>query len=342
MAANYLWSQTKGKKLDSSPNQKFKKGTKVMELLNRYLEAVRKNLPRKQQDDVVKELSANIQARIEDMESSRGRPLNDTELEDLLKEYGNPVLLAASYQPRSNFISATFSLFWPIARLILSITAFIYVLVIIQLAVLRRPVLHMLGIGALTLLAELGWMVIAFSLLERFHLLNRWNPRALPPVKRNARPTIAGLIFSAIFCLFGLAAVKLPFLVFGPFFRFAPLWHQLYLPLTLFVVLALWVQGVALFRPQATRLLWFADLLIALAGLVLSSILLGHAQELVVATRAGSDWPHWVWGIAIGNVITIYVGLVIAAICFGIKVLLVLAKEIRQLANSEKPHRLIA
>lgn len=311
-----------------------------MELLDRYLEAIRANLPRKQQGDVIKELSANIHARIEDMEASWGRPLNDAELEDLFKEYGNPVLVAASYQPRNDFISAIFPFFWRIARLVLSMTALVYLLVIIPQVASGRPVLRLLGIGALTLLAELGWMVIVFSLLQRLHLLDRWNPRTLPAVKPNVRPvpTIPGLIFSAVFCLCGLLAIKVPFLVFGPFFRFALIWHQLYLPLILFVMLSLWVQGLTLFRPQATRLIWFADLLTAVAGLFLSSVLLSHSQELVVATKAGSDWPVWVSGVVVGNIVSIYVGLLIVAICFGIQVLLALAKEIRHIAHSEKRH----
>lgn|SRR5579859_436773 len=307
-----------------------------MELLDRYLEAVKQQLPRKQQDDIIKELSANIRERIDVMESSRGRPLNDTELEALLKEYGNPVLLAASYQPRRDFISSVFPFFWRTARLVLSITGLIYLLVIASLAVSGHPVLRLLWICAVTLLAELGWMVIVFFLLDRFHLLDRWQPRALPPLKTKVHraPTTAGLIFSAAFCFCGLLAVKVPFLVFGPFFRFAPIWHQLYLQLTLFVLLSLWVQGVVLFRPQATRLLWFGHLLIGLAGLALSGALLFHAEELFVPTP--SEWSNWIGAIAIGNVIAIYMGLLIAAVCFGIQVLLMLVREIRRLAGPEK------
>jgi hypothetical protein len=307
-----------------------------MELLDRYLEAVKQHLPRKQQDDIIQELSVNIRERIDVMESSQGRPLNDTELESLLKEYGNPVLLAASYQPRHDFIFAMFPFFWRIARLVLSITGLIYLLVIASLAISGRPFLRLVGIGALTLLAELGWMVIVFFLLDRFHLLDKWQPRALPPLKTKTHgvPTIPGLIFNAAFCFYGLLAVKFPVIAFGPFFRFAPIWHQLYLPLTLFVVLSLWVQGFALFRPQATRLLRFADLLTGLAGLALCGALLSHAQELFVPTP--SPWSNWIGAIAVGNVIAIYLGLLIAAVCFGIEILLVLVREIRHLASSEK------
>ena len=56
-----------------------------MELLDRYVRAVKTYLPRAQQDDIVKELSANLQAQMEDREAELGRPLSEAELEALLE-----------------------------------------------------------------------------------------------------------------------------------------------------------------------------------------------------------------------------------------------------------------
>ena len=44
-----------------------------MDLLERYLQAVRTYLPQSQQDDIVKELSENLRSRMEDQEASLGR-----------------------------------------------------------------------------------------------------------------------------------------------------------------------------------------------------------------------------------------------------------------------------
>ena len=51
-----------------------------MELLDSYLKAVRRYLPRSQRDDIVAELSVELRAQIESRESELGRPLRDDEL----------------------------------------------------------------------------------------------------------------------------------------------------------------------------------------------------------------------------------------------------------------------
>jgi len=52
-----------------------------MELLDRYLEAVRKHLPWKRQDDLLAELRANLEEQLEDKESALGRPMTGEEAE---------------------------------------------------------------------------------------------------------------------------------------------------------------------------------------------------------------------------------------------------------------------
>ena len=57
-----------------------------MELLDRYLHAVKFWLPKAQQDDIIKELSDNILSQMEDKESELGRPLNEAEQSAILKQ----------------------------------------------------------------------------------------------------------------------------------------------------------------------------------------------------------------------------------------------------------------
>jgi hypothetical protein len=56
-----------------------------MELLDRYLQAVRKHLPGKRQEDILAELRANLEAQLEDEEAELGRPLTRQEAEAWLK-----------------------------------------------------------------------------------------------------------------------------------------------------------------------------------------------------------------------------------------------------------------
>ena len=93
-----------------------------MELLDRYLEAVRKNLPWKRQDDLLAELRANLEAQLEDKESALGRSLTKEEAEAWVKQLGSPMQMAARYQPQQYLIGPAL---FPIYRLVLK-TAFLW------------------------------------------------------------------------------------------------------------------------------------------------------------------------------------------------------------------------
>ena len=67
-----------------------------MDLLERYLQAVRKHLPWKRQDDILAELRANLESQLEDNEEAIGRPLNDAEVETWLKQLGPPMQVPAA------------------------------------------------------------------------------------------------------------------------------------------------------------------------------------------------------------------------------------------------------
>ena len=56
-----------------------------MELLDHYLKSVRSCLPAAQRDDIVSELSENIHSQIEDKEAELGRPLNEADVQAILK-----------------------------------------------------------------------------------------------------------------------------------------------------------------------------------------------------------------------------------------------------------------
>jgi len=69
-----------------------------MELLDRYLQAVRFWLPRAQQKDIIEELGDDIRSQVEDKESAQGRPLTEDEMVALLYQTGHPMRVAVRYQ----------------------------------------------------------------------------------------------------------------------------------------------------------------------------------------------------------------------------------------------------
>ena len=94
-----------------------------MELLDRYLQAVRFWLPRAQQNDMIAELGDDLRSQIEDRESALGRPLNEDELVALLQQTGHPMRVAARYQPQQSLIGPTL---FPIYKFVLKIVTAAY------------------------------------------------------------------------------------------------------------------------------------------------------------------------------------------------------------------------
>jgi len=69
-----------------------------MELVERYVQAVKQYLPEGQQNDIARELAENIRAQMDDQAEAAGRPLTEAEQEAVLKQMGNPAVVAGRYQ----------------------------------------------------------------------------------------------------------------------------------------------------------------------------------------------------------------------------------------------------
>src|ERR1700724_3595969 len=119
-----------------------------MELLDRYLQAVKFWLPKKQQQDIIAELSEDLRSQIEDREAELGRNLNESEIAALLKQRGRPVLVANRFLPQESLIGPVL---FPIYLFVLKIVAAFYmvpwILVWIGIAV-SRAVLSAHGLVA--------------------------------------------------------------------------------------------------------------------------------------------------------------------------------------------------
>lgn len=68
-----------------------------MDIIDRYLNAVAAQLPQGQRADIVAELRDMILSRFEEKETALGRPLTEAEQEDILREIGHPLAVAARY-----------------------------------------------------------------------------------------------------------------------------------------------------------------------------------------------------------------------------------------------------
>src|SRR6266852_7973509 len=109
-----------------------------MDLINRYLQAVKFWLTKNQKQDIIAELAEDLRSQIEDREAELGRQLNESEVAELLKQRRRPVLVANRYRPQQHLIGPVL---FPIYLFVLEVVAGFYllpwVLVWITVAIFR-------------------------------------------------------------------------------------------------------------------------------------------------------------------------------------------------------------
>ncbi len=189
-----------------------------MELLDRYLHAVKFWLPRQQQDDIIAEISEDLRSQIEDREAELGRKLDDNEVAALLRKRGRPLLVANGYLPQHSLIGPVL---FPIYMLVLKIAALCFVIPRILVLIgffIFDPKYQAEGLGALIVrtwselwfgaFVTFGIVTLVFAVLERTQAnsgwLEKWDPLKLPKVKDTRRIPRASSVFEVVF---GIIAV---------------------------------------------------------------------------------------------------------------------------------------
>lgn len=273
-----------------------------MELLDRYLYAVKHYLPQAQQSDIVAELSDEIQSAMEEKEAALGRSLTLDEQSSVLKNYGPPQLAAARYLKHQYLIGpGLFPSYVNTLKLVLSIAIGLELVAAAFFAVAAGRVgPYFIAWG--TLWSSIFWIIgvvtLIFAIRERVGAAwpDRWDPRKLP-VPQGAVPisrlsTGVDMFFNALFLswVMDLPGVRNTFwhlasggvpAALAPF-SLAPIWHTV---LNAFVAIAVAriMQGcINLIRPDWTRLragtLFFTHLVtLAVSGFALQA----HAYVFV-------------------------------------------------------------
>ncbi len=238
-----------------------------MDLFDRYLQAVRSLLPKSLKDDVIRELSEELRSQAEEKEAELGRSLDQTEQEQILKQWGHPWLLASRYQPRRQLVGPSmFPFYWLILKIALGIALLVHVIAAAVLLANGSPAneviarLATLPLGPL--LVVFAWVTIVFAVLDhsvpRLPFITNWNPRSLPQITDQSASAslacrIGEVVLATVFVLWLAAVPHYQWLIFGPaatLIELAPVWSEVHLPLLLLASAGLVVSWVNLLYPQ--------------------------------------------------------------------------------------------
>jgi hypothetical protein len=246
-----------------------------MEIIDRYLQAVRFWLPRKQQDDIVAEISEDIRSQVEDQEAELGRKLNENEIGVILRKRGRPVLVANRYLPQQYLIGPVL---FPIYQFVLKIVILCYLVPWLLVWVgfmsfdphyrathsVASDLIVAWGPFWLTTLTAIGIVTIVFAALERAQSKSKfvedWEPRKLPPV-RNVKliprfGSVMELGANLVFIVWWVNSMwsQTIFAQSGVHIVLAPAWRSFFWAFLLLAIANLTLSGVNLFRPYWTTL----------------------------------------------------------------------------------------
>lgn len=278
-----------------------------MELVERYLQAINTFLPARNSADILRELRENILSQMDEKEADLGRPLTAVEEEDLIRQHGHPIVVAARYLPQRQLIGpAIFPFYWATlkASLLIAIAVRgIGVLIGLLISSVNAasvaaslsqviPDLFLVFAAITLTFAGLEYAIPAYNISSKF----KWKPSSLPALRRNRRTisraeSVAGLIFGIAGAVWWQAVPSAPFLLLGPaafVILPAPGWNVFHFTILVFIVFRTLLFAMDLLRPHVTLIREWIDIGFDGGEIVLIALML-RAGSWVVANPGMAD-----------------------------------------------------
>ena len=185
-----------------------------MRLIDSYVNEIARRLPRKQRDDVRAELRSALR---DALDSRIEGEASEDDVVTLLREFGRPEQVAASYRPESQFLigPALYPSFKTVTGVVLTVLVSLVVVGFVLDLVVDPPqagrvVVRLLGLLAEvweTALSAFAIIVLIFGLLQRFAEDEKpeesWDPRELPQARDRdlvgRGEAAVGIIIPAVF-----------------------------------------------------------------------------------------------------------------------------------------------
>ncbi len=187
-----------------------------MSLLDRYIHEVGRHLPRKNRGDIQAELRSSV---VDTLEDRFGQEPTDEDTAGLLKEFGEPRKVAASYHPKGQYLigPTLYPIFSMVAWIVIAAVSGAQLLawgISLFVAGESISVLEIVGSLVTSIPASLGWVIITFWILQYFDAKpvledEPWDPTSLPVINTSEEAKRGELIFGLIFGTLFLVLVTL-------------------------------------------------------------------------------------------------------------------------------------
>jgi hypothetical protein len=237
-----------------------------MDLIERYLAAIGRQLPAKQAGDIEGELREELLSREEEREAALGRPLTRQDIEALLLEFGHPLVVAARYRSPQYLIGPEVYPFWAAtARWSVLILAIVYVTLVAIAVMMGRSTFDILKIGhevtviGYALVTTITLLFAGFERAGKAGFLRDWKPSQLPPANRGRRSRatlVAEMVMVGLFILWWQGVIHFQSLFPYPVkltVAMAPVWAAWHWPILVYALWELAANLLAIARPNWLR-----------------------------------------------------------------------------------------
>jgi hypothetical protein len=197
-----------------------------MNLLDIYVSEVGRHLPRKSRADIEAEIRSVLQDMVEERSRQISRPVDDEITIEVLKKYGDPEKVAATYLPERYLIGPhLYPIFWIVIRVVLAV---IGVLALIGLGIalgqpaaspenVLKTIFKALADFGASAISVLGNVVLVFAILEwalyragvkmkdiDIKEGKEWDPRSLARISPPDRVSRGETILEIVGCFAGI------------------------------------------------------------------------------------------------------------------------------------------
>lgn len=292
-----------------------------MNLIDRYVTEVGKNLPLlKGREDIEKELRSTLEDMLEDRAQKTGRTRDEAMEIEVLKEYGSPQKVAATYNPHPYLIGPKlFPFFLFVLKIVLAVVVTVMLVLAGIQAVTDTPFMGAdfvkiigqgLGSALSAAIAAFGNVVLVFVILERvlpekefgaFNDEKDWDPAALAKEPDPDAVSRFDLIMEIVFTFVALALLNLYPQWLGMYFfsngeqTFIPLFTDAFFKFVPWINVTLVAQillNVYLLRNAAwNNLTRIFNILIEGASLILTIVILRTPNIIAITAETFVNSP---------------------------------------------------